>query len=101
MPVRICPRQPRRSDISCSNTLRRISRAFSLKLISQSRPAGVNGEGGQKKNARKALAFFPAKSGGRKCGQEGLRAVTSISIFMRGSTKPAEIIVAAGRLSPK
>jgi hypothetical protein len=30
-----------------------------------------------------------------------LRAVTSISIFMRGSARPAEIIIAAGRTSPK
>src|SRR5258708_27200893 len=29
------------------------------------------------------------------------RAVTSISIFMRGSVSPAAIIVAAGRTSPK
>ena len=28
------------------------------------------------------------------------RAVTSISIFARGSSRPATIIVAAGRLSP-
>ncbi|MDB5928161.1 MAG: hypothetical protein JWN13_7097 [Betaproteobacteria bacterium] len=32
---------------------------------------------------------------------ERLRAVTSISIRMRGSASPAEIIVAAGRMSPK
>jgi hypothetical protein len=30
-----------------------------------------------------------------------LSAVTSISIFMRGSTRPAEIMVAAGRVAPK
>jgi hypothetical protein len=30
----------------------------------------------------------------------GIRAVTSISIFIRGSCKPATIIVAAGRASP-
>ena len=30
-----------------------------------------------------------------------LRAVTSISIFMRGSARPAEIIIAAGRTEPK
>ena len=30
-----------------------------------------------------------------------LRAVTSISIFIRGSARPAEIIMAAGRTSPK
>jgi hypothetical protein len=29
------------------------------------------------------------------------RAVTSISIFIRGSKRPAEIMVAAGRISPK
>src|SRR5215210_9507465 len=32
---------------------------------------------------------------------ERFRAVTSISIRMRGSESPAEIIVAAGRTSPK
>ena len=32
---------------------------------------------------------------------ERLRAVTSISMRMRGSTRPAEIIVAAGRTSPR
>jgi hypothetical protein len=30
-----------------------------------------------------------------------VRAVTSISIFMRGSASPALIIVAAGRIAPK
>src|SRR6187455_3363798 len=30
-----------------------------------------------------------------------LRAVTSISIFMPGSARPAEIIIAAGRTGPK
>ena len=33
--------------------------------------------------------------------QDRRRAVTSISIFMRGSDRPATIIVAAGRMSPK
>jgi hypothetical protein len=33
--------------------------------------------------------------------QCAIRAVTSISIFMRGSDSPAEIIVAAGRTSAK
>lgn len=37
----------------------------------------------------------PGMSAGRR------RAVTSISIRMRGSARPAEIIVAAGRTSPK
>ena len=32
---------------------------------------------------------------------ERFSAVTSISIFMRGSARPAEIIMAAGRTSPK
>lgn len=32
---------------------------------------------------------------------EPFSAVTSISIFMRGSARPAEIIMAAGRTSPK
>lgn len=32
---------------------------------------------------------------------ERFLAVTSISIFMRGSARPAEIIIAAGRISPK
>jgi hypothetical protein len=32
---------------------------------------------------------------------EPIRAVTSISIRIRGSASPAEIIIAAGRTSPK
>ena len=46
-------------------------------------------------------SFRPATGRRGQCVPERLRAVTSTSIFMRGSRSPAEIIIAAGRASPR
>jgi len=45
--------------------------------------------------------FASSASGCPLPNQARLRAVTSISIFIRGSASPAEIIIAAGLDSPK
>lgn len=57
---------------------------------------GALGINDAKKNAKR-------RKNRQKDGHHGdrLSAVTSISIFIRGSSNPAEIIIAAGRTSPK
>ena len=60
------------------------------------RALGINDAKKTQKNAKK-------RKNRQKDGHHGdrLSAVTSISIFIRGSSNPAEIIIAAGRTSPK
>jgi hypothetical protein len=86
----------------CEPGLRSVSAELACPTLPQPTPAGFVALPARERNELVAVtprAF--ARSRSKTEDYRRRRAVTSISIFMRGSASPAEIIIAAGLTAPK